>query len=222
MSDLSGSSRATSRFRRSSPSLCSELSGSFRFPVWERGGEVVRLEVHPPWRERLHAVVGETDRLTVPEQGEVARLKQRLAPLRTPHTFVVSGRRPAFHDVGDVNSGGAEHGCTDARMGDGMLLKHSLERGVSKAEFVETLRREPPDDPRVDRDRSVGPGPVDRWRAGLAAAGSLQGEHRFTSHGRGGEWLGGAVVVTLPANSASTAPTMLHGRGDAATAARRG
>ena len=31
--------------------------------------------------ERLHAVVGETDRLTVPEQREVARLKQRLAPL---------------------------------------------------------------------------------------------------------------------------------------------
>ena len=40
----------------------------------------MRLQVHAARRERLHAVVRETDRLTVAKQGEVARLKVRLAP----------------------------------------------------------------------------------------------------------------------------------------------
>ena len=40
------------------------------------------LEVHAPGREGLHAVVRETDRLTVTEEREVARLKHRLAVVR--------------------------------------------------------------------------------------------------------------------------------------------
>ena len=38
----------------------------------------MRLEVDPSGRERLHPVVRETDGLTVAEEREVARLKQRL------------------------------------------------------------------------------------------------------------------------------------------------
>ena len=42
--------------------------------------------------------------------------------------------------------------------------------GASRRSDVETLRREPPEHPRVGRDGSVGPGPVVRWIALLAAA----------------------------------------------------
>ncbi len=52
-----------------------------RGPVRAVAFEVIRFQVDAPGRERLHAVVRETDRLTVPEEGEVARLKERLAPL---------------------------------------------------------------------------------------------------------------------------------------------
>ena len=46
-----------------------------------------------------------------------------------------------------------------------MLLKYYLERGVSKAELSRRFGGESPDDPRVGRDGSVGPGPVVRWLA---------------------------------------------------------
>ena len=36
---------------------------------------------------------------------------------RKPHTLVVGGGCPAFHDVDDVNNEGAGHRCMDGRRG---------------------------------------------------------------------------------------------------------
>ena len=70
-----------------------------------------------------------------------------------------------------------------------MLLRHSLQRGVSKAALARRFGVEPPDDPRMGRDGSVGPGPVVRGWAILATssrapqAGSLHRDRRGTSRG---------------------------------------
>ena len=50
---------------------------------------------------------------------------------RTPHTFVVSGRRPAFHDVGDVKQRGSE-----ARMGDEDVAESTPWNGASRRQSV--------------------------------------------------------------------------------------
>ena len=77
----------------------------------------------------------------------------------------------------------------DARMGDEDVAEALPGTGRLEGGVVATLRGESPDDPRVGRDGSVGSGPVGRWLALLAAAsgapqaGSLHGDHRFTSRG---------------------------------------
>ena len=48
-------------------------------PVREIRRQIVGLQVHAPGWQGLHAVVRETDHLTVAEEREVARLKHRLA-----------------------------------------------------------------------------------------------------------------------------------------------
>ena len=202
-------------------------AGVRRADLWAIGGRVGRTPAGRDSRDHRLEWSGVLLRF---REGARALRTERLpvlvatgrVPCVQPNTAHLRGERaapcvPRWWRRQQRGSGARMHGWETR-----MLLKHSLERGVSEAECVETLRRAPPDDPRVDRDRSVGPGPVDRWLAGLAAAGSLQGDHRFTSHGRGGEWLGGAVVVTLARQQRQHRPTMLHGRGDAASAARRG
>ena len=78
---------------------------------------------------------------------------------------------------------------TDAWMGDEDVAEVLPGTGRLEGGVVETLRGESPDDPRVGRDGSVGPGPVVRWLAlraattGAPQAGSLHGDHRCTSRG---------------------------------------
>ena len=74
---------------------------------------------------------------------------------RKPHTLVVGGLCPAFHDVGESNSEGAG---ANARMGDEDAAEALSATGRLEGRVGETLRGEPPDDPRMGRDGSVGPG----------------------------------------------------------------
>ena len=105
---------------------------------------------------------------------------------RKPHTLVVGGLCPAFHDVGESNSEGAGGKCTDGNEDAAEALSAT---GRLEGRVGETLRGEPPDDPRMGRDGSVEPGPVVRGWVILATssrapqAGSLHRDRRGTSRG---------------------------------------
>ena len=77
----------------------------------------------------------------------------------------------------------------NARMGDEDAAEALSATGRLEGSVGETLRGEPPDDPRMGRDGSVGPGPVVRGWAILATssrapqAGSLHRDRRGTSRG---------------------------------------
>ena len=116
------------------------------------------------------------------------------APLRPPHEAYSFAPPPNLrsstgtHAARLANPTARERGA-NARMGDEDAAEALSATGRLEGRVGETLRGEPPDDPRMGRDGSVGPGPVVRGCALLATssrapqAGSLHRDHRGTSRG---------------------------------------